>query len=68
MSTVLEVVALRHARVRVCAISCITNLAAGISPMPLSHAEVQEIARKTAAPLVALLARLTVLAGSEISA
>jgi purine-nucleoside phosphorylase len=68
MSTVLEVVALRHAGVRVCAISCITNLAAGISPVALDHRDVQEIARKTAAPLVALLARLTVLAGSEVSA
>src|SRR2546421_5936170 len=36
MSTVLEVIALRHAGVRVCAISCITNLAAGLSPVPLS--------------------------------
>ena len=32
MSTVLEVIALRHVGVRVAAISCITNLAAGISP------------------------------------
>jgi purine-nucleoside phosphorylase len=68
MSTVLEVVALRHAGVRVCAISCITNLAAGISPVPLDHREVQDVARKTAAPLVALLARLTALIGSELSA
>ncbi|HKQ71265.1 MAG TPA: purine-nucleoside phosphorylase, partial [Polyangiaceae bacterium] len=35
MSTVLEVIALRQLGVRVAAISCITNLAAGISPTPL---------------------------------
>ena len=68
MSTVLEVVALRHAGVRVAAISCITNLAAGISPTPLDHYEVQEIARKTAAPFVALLSRATALVGNELSA
>lgn len=44
MSTVLETIALRHRGVKVGAISCITNLAAGISKAPLSHAEVQETA------------------------
>jgi len=44
MSTVLEAIALRHRSVKVGAISCITNLAAGISKAPLSHAEVQETA------------------------
>jgi purine-nucleoside phosphorylase len=41
MSTVLEVLALRHAEVRVGAVSVITNLAAGLSEQPLDHAEVQ---------------------------
>lgn len=41
MSTVLEVIALRHASVRVGAVSVITNLAAGLSERPLDHAEVQ---------------------------
>jgi purine-nucleoside phosphorylase len=68
MSTVLEVIALRHAGVRVAAISCITNLAAGITPKPLDHYEVQEIARKTAGPFVALLSRATALVGNELSA
>ncbi len=40
MSTVLETVAARHAGVRVAALSVVTNLAAGVSPSPLSHAEV----------------------------
>jgi purine-nucleoside phosphorylase len=47
MSTVLEVIALRHHGTRVGAMSCITNLAAGISPTPLDHAEVEAIARQT---------------------
>jgi purine-nucleoside phosphorylase len=41
MSTVLEVIALRHRSVRVGALSVITNLAAGLSGNPLSHEEVQ---------------------------
>jgi purine-nucleoside phosphorylase len=46
MSTVPEVIALRHMRVPVAAISLITNLAAGISAQELSHAEVEEAARE----------------------
>jgi purine-nucleoside phosphorylase len=42
MSTVLEVLAARHMGLRVLGISCISNLAAGISKGPLSHEEVQE--------------------------
>src|SRR5450432_4277776 len=37
MSTVLEVIALRHMGVRVAALSCITNLAAGMAGRPLAH-------------------------------
>jgi purine-nucleoside phosphorylase len=40
MSTVPEAALARAAGLRVCALSCITNLAAGISPVPLSHEEV----------------------------
>ncbi len=68
MSTVLEVIALRQLGVAVCAISCVTNLAAGISLRPLDHYEVQEIARQTSAPFVALLSQLTALVGNELSA
>jgi purine-nucleoside phosphorylase len=68
MSTVLEVIALRQLGVRVAAISCITNLASGISARPLDHYEVEEIARKTEGPFVALLSRLTALIGNELAA
>lgn len=42
MSTVPEVIVARTLGMRVAGISCITNLASGISPHPLSHAEVIE--------------------------
>jgi purine-nucleoside phosphorylase len=44
MSTVVEVIAARAAGLRCLGISTITNLAAGISPTPLSHAEVMTAA------------------------
>lgn len=42
MSTVLEVIAARHAGMEVLGISCISNMAAGILAQPLSHEEVVE--------------------------
>jgi purine-nucleoside phosphorylase len=67
MSTVQEVIALRHGGVRVAAISCITNLAAGISPTPLDHAEVEAVAQRTRGTFVRLLARWIEGAGREVS-
>jgi purine-nucleoside phosphorylase len=55
MSTVPEVVALRHMRVRVGALSCITNLAAGIAKGELDHKEVEETAKARRADLARLL-------------
>ncbi|HOO61184.1 MAG TPA: purine-nucleoside phosphorylase, partial [Bacillota bacterium] len=40
MSTVAEAIVARHSGMKVLAMSCISNLAAGISPTPLSHNEV----------------------------
>lgn len=48
MSTACEAAAARHAGLRVCGISCITNKAAGLAETPLSHAEVQETADRVA--------------------
>lgn len=46
MSTVPEAMVARQFGLRVAAVSCITNLAAGISPKKLSHAEVLETAER----------------------
>ena len=48
MSTGCEAIAANHAGMKVVGISCISNLAAGVSNKPLSHAEVQETADRTA--------------------
>ena len=48
MSTAIEAIAARHCGMEICGISCISNLAAGISPHPLSHEEVKEAADKAA--------------------
>jgi purine-nucleoside phosphorylase len=55
MSTVLEVLALRALGVRVGAISCITNLAAGLSSSTLSHEEVSATAAQVRQRFGALL-------------
>jgi len=46
MSTVPEVVVARHLRMEVLGIACISNLAAGLSPTPLTHEEVIEVTRE----------------------
>ena len=48
MSTVVEAIAANHCGMKVCGISCVCNLAAGMNPTPLSHKEVQEAADKAA--------------------
>lgn len=50
MSTACEAIAANHMGMKIAGISCISNLACGVSSRPLSHAEVQETADK-AAPL-----------------
>lgn len=46
MSTACEAIAARHMGLRVCGVSCITNMACGILPQPLDHAEVQRVANQ----------------------
>jgi len=55
MSTVAEVIAARHMGLNVLAISCVTNMAAGILDQPLSHAEVLETGERVKTTFEALL-------------
>ena len=48
MSTACEAMAAKHMGMQVCGISCISNMASGISENPLSHKEVQETADRVA--------------------
>lgn len=54
MSTAIEAVAGRHMGMRVCGLSCISNMACGISKIPLNHMDVTEVGEKMA-PLFRLL-------------
>jgi purine-nucleoside phosphorylase len=65
MSTVSEVIALRHRGVRAGAISVITNYAAGRTDRPLHHAEVEEIAGLARGKLSALVTRWVKLISEE---
>jgi purine-nucleoside phosphorylase len=58
MSTVPETIVARHMGIEVLGISCVTNLAAGLSEGHLSHAEVFEAGRKVEHRLAGLLKRL----------
>jgi purine-nucleoside phosphorylase len=55
MSTVAEVIAARHMGLNVLAISCVTNMAAGLLDQPLSHAEVLETGERVKSTFEALL-------------
>jgi purine-nucleoside phosphorylase len=65
MSTVPEAIVARQCGLRVAAISCLTNLAAGISDAPLSHDEVLETARKVKPRATALLEAFSKLYGHD---
>lgn len=58
MSTACEAMAARHMGMEILGISCITNMAAGISGEPLSHQEVQETADRVADQFQKLVWRL----------
>lgn len=55
MSTVCEALAANHMEMDICAISCISNMAAGIAKHPLTHKEVQETADRVAVKFKALV-------------
>ena len=64
MSTACEAAAACHAGMRVCGISCITNLAAGLSPVALSHQEVFDTANRVA-PFFRQLVKESIIAIGE---
>jgi purine-nucleoside phosphorylase len=55
MSTISEVIAARQMGIKVLAISCVTNMAAGILDKPINHEEVLETGRRVRGDFIALL-------------
>ncbi len=60
MSTAAEAVAANHMGMKVCGISCITNLGCGMLEQPLSHIEVKETADRVADQFKALVTQCIV--------
>ena len=58
MSTAPEVLAARHMGIRCLALSCVTNMAAGVSPEPIDHERVLEVGARSAGTLTSLLLEL----------
>ncbi len=59
MSTACEAVAANHLGMRICGISCITNMASGISTKPLNHEEVKETADRVSKEFKQLVMHVT---------
>lgn len=55
MSTACEAVAANHMGMKICGVSCISNLAAGIAKHPLTHAEIQETANRVSGQILSLI-------------
>ncbi len=60
MSTAAEAVAANHMGMKVCGISCISNLGCGMADQPLSHEEVQETADRVAGQFKELVTEVIV--------
>lgn len=65
MSTACEAVAANHMGMKVCGISCISNLACGMTDQPLSHEEVQETADRVAPLFKSLITEAIIRMGKE---
>lgn len=66
MSTACEAVAANHMGMKICGISCISNLACGMTQQPLSHEEVQETADKVGPLFKKLITATITRIGHEI--
>jgi len=66
MSTVPEVLAARHHGLKVLAISCVTNMAAGIVDRPLDHQEVLETGERVRGDFIALLRSVIVEIAADV--
>jgi purine-nucleoside phosphorylase len=58
MSTVPEVIVANHAGMKVLAISCVTNMAAGVLPQKINHEEVLETGAMVRDTLIKLMKAL----------
>ena len=68
MSTVAEVIAARHMGLKVLAISCVTNMAAGILDQPINHEEVLETGKRVQKQFEALLRAVLPCIAADVSA
>lgn len=66
MSTACEAIAANHMGMKIVGISCISNMACGISPVPLSHEEVQRTADEVAPKFKALVTGIIEEAGKML--
>jgi purine-nucleoside phosphorylase len=58
MSTVPEAIVARHCGIKVLAISCITNVAAGLATTEINHSEVMEVGARAGRQLAELIVQI----------
>lgn len=66
MSTVCEAIAANHMKMKICGISCITNMASGMLEQPLSHEEVFETSKRAAPLFEKLITESVIRMGTDI--